>query len=237
LIKAVLIDLDDTIYDHRGATLAGLEAVRAHRPGLRRKTGQELLAAYLRLLEELHPRVLSGDLADDEARRARMRGIFALAGEAPDAAAVEEAIGVYRRVYQASRRPVAGAAALLDALQARALPVVVVTNSVVEEQREKLRHCRFEWLAAAMVVSEDVGVRKPDPGIFAVALARAGCAAAEAAMLGDSWPNDVVGARAAGVGRVVWLNRAGVACPAPGWATEVQSLLPTEALLAALGVG
>ena len=55
-------------------------------------------------------------------------------------------------------------------------------------------------LAAAIdgvVTSAVAGARKPDPAIFAPALALAGCAAAEALHVGDS-DEDVAGAHAAG---------------------------------------
>ena len=43
-----------------------------------------------------------------------------------------------------------------------------------------------------------------------------------AVMVGDSWPNDIVGAGL----RAVWLNRYGAACPDPALAVEVTSLEP-----------
>jgi putative hydrolase of the HAD superfamily len=57
-----------------------------------------------------------------------------------------------------------------------------------------------------LVVSEEAGASKPDPRIFEIALARAGCAAEEAVMVGDSWTNDILGARAAGI-RAIWFDR------------------------------
>lgn len=52
---------------------------------------------------------------------------------------------------------------------------------------------------AAVVDSAVVGVAKPDPRIFDIALARAGVSAACAIHVGDSVRADVEGARAAGV--------------------------------------
>jgi putative hydrolase of the HAD superfamily len=49
-----------------------------------------------------------------------------------------------------------------------------------------------------VVTSAAVGARKPDPAIFAAALAVAGCEAAAAIHVGDS-DEDVEGARAAGI--------------------------------------
>jgi FMN phosphatase YigB (HAD superfamily) len=59
------------------------------------------------------------------------------------------------------------------------------------------------------VFSQDVGVEKPDPAIFAVACSQAGCAPAELVHVGDSLATDVAGANAAGAVSV-WLNRHGV---------------------------
>ena len=87
-----------------------------------------------------------------------------------------------------------------------------------------------------LVVSEEVGISKPDPRIFVVALERAGVEAPEAVMVGDSWANDVEGARAAGI-RPVWFNRDGQTPPDPS-VEVIESLEPTEAVLRTiLGTG
>jgi putative hydrolase of the HAD superfamily len=234
--RAVLLDLDDTLFDHHHSAASAIEALRQRRPRWKRHTAEALLAEHRRLLEETHVRVLAGALTGAEARRVRMRGLFAFAGEDVEDAGLEEAVELNRQAYQAARRPVPGALALLRALRARGVPAVVVTNNLTAEQREKLRVCGLDGLVDALVVSEEVGVQKPDPRIFELALARAGCGPAEAAMLGDAWAVDVEGARAAGIGTIVWLNRAGLPCPEPAWVREVRSLEPTPELLERLGV-
>jgi putative hydrolase of the HAD superfamily len=57
-----------------------------------------------------------------------------------------------------------------------------------------------------MVISAEVGVRKPDPGIFRMALRRAGVRPEEAIHVGDLLEEDVEGARRAGV-RPVLIDR------------------------------
>lgn len=52
---------------------------------------------------------------------------------------------------------------------------------------------------AFVVDSGAVGIEKPDPRIFDLALGLAGVAAAEALYVGDLYPVDVVGARGAGI--------------------------------------
>ena len=57
-----------------------------------------------------------------------------------------------------------------------------------------------------IVISAEVGVRKPDPGIFRMALDRAGVRPEEAIHVGDLLEEDVEGARRAGV-RAVLIDR------------------------------
>lgn len=59
-------------------------------------------------------------------------------------------------------------------------------------------------LLSAIVDSTVVGVSKPDPGIFALAVARLGVRPADALFVGDSLEQDIVPARAAGL-RTAWL--------------------------------
>ena len=82
----------------------------------------------------------------------------------------------------------------------------VVTNGTVEQQERKLRHTGLDREVAGWVVSEGVGLRKPDPAIFRVAAAQAGQSLDRAVMIGDSAEADVGGARGAGVASV-WLHR------------------------------
>ena len=65
---------------------------------------------------------------------------------------------------------------------------------------------RFDfWLAA-----DQTGVRKPDPRVFRMAAAAAGCRPRELVHVGDEPDSDLVGAVRAGV-RSVWINRSGAA--------------------------
>jgi putative hydrolase of the HAD superfamily len=69
-----------------------------------------------------------------------------------------------------------------------------------------MRHCGLDAYVNALIVSEEAGVSKPDPAIFAIALERLGVVASDAVMIGDSWAADVEGAIGAGV-RAIWFNR------------------------------
>ena len=209
----MLLDLDDTLFDHQHCAREALLGVRGLHDGLGGIDAQTLEAAHATILEELHLDVLAGRVALDAARVERFRRLYRSAGIDADADLAVRTAAAYRDGYIKARKPVDGAARFLAAVRERAA-VVIVSNNLLHEQREKLRGCGLDRYVDVLVVSEEVGVSKPAPRIFEVALERAAVAAGEAVMVGDSWPNDVEGARAAGI-RAIWFNRDGRSAPDP----------------------
>lgn len=204
MVRTVLFDLDDTLFDHAGCARDALAAVQGCDASLRAMPFEALQRTHATFLEELHTDVMFGRVPLEDARRERFRRLLAACGaDAGDDLAARLA-ATYRDAYRDARRAVAGAAALLAAVRPRAR-IGIVSNNLLAEQQEKLRTCALDRFVDALVVSEEVGVSKPDPAIFRVALERLDCAPAEAVMIGDSWSADIVGARSAGM-HAVWFN-------------------------------
>jgi HAD superfamily hydrolase (TIGR01549 family) len=224
MLRAVLFDLDDTLIDHRHAAHAAMTGVRGRFPAFRAVPIEALAAEHHRILELLHSEVALGVRAVADARVERYRRLFAFVGdEGRHAPAAAE---LHRRLYQANRCRVDGALEVLTLLR-RSVRIAVVTNNTVAEQTEKLATFGLASLVDALVTSEEIGAAKPDGRIFAAALARVDCVAADAVMVGDSWRHDVEGARAAGIA-AVWLNREGAAVVQDPSVAELRSLLPAE---------
>jgi putative hydrolase of the HAD superfamily len=85
--------------------------------------------------------------------------------------------------------------------------LALVTNGVPDLQREKIQATNLERFFESLVLSGDVGVGKPDPRIFSVALEGLSASPEEAVMVGDSLHRDIAGARGVGM-RGIWVNRA-----------------------------
>jgi HAD superfamily hydrolase (TIGR01549 family) len=227
VIRAVLLDLDDTLFDHRHGARQALAAVQASHQALALVDPVDLEHRHAQILEVLHLRVLAREIGLDEARHERFRRLLESAGVAGDDALVQQAAATYRERYMQSWREVQGATALLRALKARAR-VGVVSNNLAREQYDKLRACGFDAHLDAVVISEEAGVSKPDPAIFRIALQRIGVEAEHTVMIGDAWRADVAGARAAGL-RAIWFNRSGKPRPEP-WpdVDEIRALDPAS---------
>ena len=81
------------------------------------------------------------------------------------------------------------------------LPCGLISNGNSYPER-----CGLEDAFSFVVFSQDVGIEKPAPAIFEVALEKLGCPAEALVHVGDSLGSDVAGANAVGAVSV-WLNR------------------------------
>jgi putative hydrolase of the HAD superfamily len=124
--------------------------------------------------------------------------------------------------FPASSIARAGLHETLAALHAQGIRLGVITNGAVGRQQPKIATLQIQPYLSTVVISEAVQVKKPDPRIFALALAAVGCTASQAWFVGDHPVNDVLGAAAAGC-RSIWLR--GVhpwppSDPVPSWQIE-----------------
>lgn len=229
-LKAVLFDLDDTLYDHQFGSRAALMALYEGYPCFQSIEFAELERQHSILLEHYHAYLLRGEMTLDQVRFARFRDLFARHNGSADSALVVEAQALYRETYYSAEQVVPGGITLLKRLRSAGLKIGVVTNNSLAEQTGKIQRCGLDHLIDALVVPEVVGVPKPDPRIFAAALDQLGCAADEAVMIGDSWTADIEGAQAAGI-RAIWLNRYGRVCPDRALAVEIETLAAVLLLL------
>ena len=169
-------------------------------------------------------------------RRDVWRGALAAVGVSDDvlAAELDAMYGAARRAHQ----PVdPEAERVLDDL-ARDHRLALVTNGAPDVQREKLAGTTLARHFAAIVISAELGIAKPDPRIFEHALRAVGAEHEGSVMIGDSLSRDVAGARGAGL-RSIWIDR-GDTTPKPEDAvpdTRVTALSQIRSCLAALGPG
>ena len=90
---------------------------------------------------------------------------------------------------------------VLKELHAMGLPMGIISNGRTLKQAEKLvRLGVLPYLRRdAILISEQIGIAKPNPGIFLRACGLLGCPPAQAMMVGDSLEADIRPARALGM--------------------------------------
>ncbi|MFC4637483.1 HAD family hydrolase [Deinococcus hohokamensis] len=210
-LRAVILDLDDTLFDDGACTRAGLAAVAAGH-GISHWAPEELFARHAQHIRDIDPLLFRGEVSAHGARVLRFtRQLTDLGAPQPDG---EAATLTYRAAYRGAWTLLDGAPDFLRELRARGLRTAILTNYVREVQREKLSHFGLDQWVDAVLCIEDVPAPKPDPRAYQAACAALAVPPPEAVMVGDSWTNDVEGARAAGL-RAIWLHRGGQRAPDP----------------------
>ena len=225
-MRLILFDLDDTLFDHQYCSRAGLVAVQKACAGRIEKSVDELEAAYRKLLEHWHKKVLDGSMSIEESRIERFRVLLSREHTVATDGEAQAAARCYRDAYDAAYRPVPGAIEILQRVKA-ACPIGIVTNHIRSEQVKKIAAIGVEPFIDELVVSDEVGVAKPAAQVFQTALSRLGGTPDQAVMIGDSWSSDILGATGLGI-RAIWLNRYHRPCPDARLATELRSLEPVD---------
>lgn len=127
--------------------------------------------------------------------------------------------------------PLAGAKELLDSLHGK-VKMGIVTNGFTSLQKIRLEHTGFSDYFSALIISEQVGIAKPDKGIFEYALSvMSQPEKHEVLMVGDNPYSDVLGGLNAGLD-TCWLNINGTDKPdniTPHY--QVSSLVELQTLL------
>lgn len=120
----------------------------------------------------------------------------------------EEADQFHQKYYEKAInyvRPYPGLYTLLQFLKEQQVTIGVITNGKHKVQWAKYKKLKlYRYIEREhFLVSEDVGIEKPDRRIFDLALGRT--KAGEALFVGDTWEHDIIGALKAGW-QAIYLN-------------------------------
>ncbi|WP_432055580.1 HAD family hydrolase [Streptomyces sp. bgisy022] len=204
-IRAVVWDVDDTLFDY---TTADREGMRVHlaAEGLLAGYGsaEEALVRWREITEAQWARFAAGEVDFVTQRRDRTR-VFLERDLTDDEA--DAWFQRYVRHYESAWSLFPDVLPVLDALAASHRHAVL-SNSSLHVQDRKLRvlgvHDRFE----AVLCAAELGVSKPEPGAFLAACDALGLPPGQVAYVGDHPEIDGRGAADAGL-LSVWIDRSG----------------------------
>ncbi|MBH1933948.1 HAD family hydrolase [Streptomyces sp. AV19] len=204
-LRAVLWDVDDTLFDYTGSDRTGV-ARHLEAEGLlaRYGTAERAFSLWRAVMEAQFARFLAGEIDFQEHRRERVR-VF-LGARIADAEADAWFVG-YVRHYEAAWALFPDAGPALEVL-GRSFRQAVLSNAGTDHQRRKLGLLGVRGHFEDVLGADRLGRAKPDPGAFLDACAALGLRPEEVVYVGDQLETDAVAARAAGL-HGVWLDRTG----------------------------
>lgn len=105
---------------------------------------------------------------------------------------------------------------LLDYLTQRGYNLYILSNGFIEVQHKKLQSAGIEDYFERMVLSDEIGINKPDRRLFDYALEVTHSQAADTLMIGDNYDADILGAMQAGWGQIYFdRNHRGITAQEP----------------------
>jgi len=194
-MRAILLDLDDTLLDDRDATAKGFVAfLSAHRHKCAYVDEDEALGVWRDAARRHWVRYERGELSFQEQRRWRVRDFL---GNPLSDADADAAFLVYQQVYEASWQLLPDVSEFLA--RTYALPKVIITNGDRETQLRKVEATGLRAHIQGVITPADCGHWKPSVGIFRAAIELLNVRPEQCLMIGDDPVRDVEPAAALGM--------------------------------------
>jgi HAD superfamily hydrolase (TIGR01549 family) len=130
------------------------------------------------------------------------QGMLFKLGLHPEREVVDHIHDLYIRSFKVDLVP--SAVDVLESLNKK-YTLAVISNAMSDAPRRAIKRTGLERYLKAVVISRDLGIRKPDREIFRFTLNNLGMEGHEVAHVGDSLGDDVQGAKNAGM-RAIWIE-------------------------------
>ena len=217
-VEAVLFDVDDTLFDRRGAQDLVLDIiVKEHAALFDGLDMEEVRRTFAESDEITSKEYDEGTL--QEGFRVRRSKLF-LEMLQLDVSSWEDIATLYVKRLPTVDAPVPGVRRVIEEL-AKGFKLGVVSNGFPDVQYGKLDSLRIRDRFGCIVLSEEVGLNKPDPGIFKHAASLLNVQPSVCLYVGDLFDMDIVGAKGAGM-LACWFNPSGAPRPTDAIAPDLE---------------
>lgn len=203
-VRAVIFDLDDTLFDHSGSVRTALANWLPQVPAT---DLPQLTRAWFDLEHVHYESWRAGHISFDEQRRRRVRDFWPHLGHqlAPDDD-LDALFASYLIHYKDAWQAFDDARPALVELNRLGYLTAVLTNGATAQQNAKVDRTGLRAQLTAVITSEELGVAKPDPRSYLSTCEHLGVEPSRALHVGDRYDLDVLSARAAGL-QAVHLDR------------------------------
>ena len=195
----LIFDLDNTIFNY---DLAENQALDLTLESFGVTAGDALKQSYREINEKHWKRLERGEISSEDLRVVRFEEFGRTHGLEWDPETVS---GIYLKNLGLGGFLIEGAEKLLKELKPL-YRLASVTNGISDVQRARLEHSVLKGFFDPLIISDEVGISKPDPGIFEILFHKAGISdKSTVLMIGDSLSSDIAGAAAFGIDSC-WYN-------------------------------
>ncbi|MDH3699516.1 MAG: YjjG family noncanonical pyrimidine nucleotidase [Flavobacteriaceae bacterium] len=195
-ITDIFFDLDHTLWDfERNSRLTFKKIFRAHKVGVML---EEFLHLYIPLNLAYWKMYRENRISKPDLRYQRLRKVFDSLNYDIEDELINTLSEEYITYLSSFNHLISNTTEVLEYLYP-GYNLHIITNGFQEIQHKKLKNARIDHYFDIIVNSEMAGVKKPNPGIFRLALEEAKVGPEKALMIGDNLEADILGAQAVGI--------------------------------------
>lgn len=203
MIRNVLFDLDDTLFDFHKAEKIALTKTLVHF-GI--DPTEETLALYSTINAAHWKRLELGEISREEVKVGRYRELFKTIGVECDPV---KATAYYESMLAIGHYFMPGAPELLEELY-RKYRLYIVSNGTAKVQEGRIGSSGIAKYMDGIFISQILGANKPDKQFFDICFAEIpDFSLSETVIIGDSLSSDIKGGINAGI-TTVWFNPKGI---------------------------
>lgn len=192
-IKAILLDLDDTLYDYQVCNEAAKKSLFAF---LKRRLGLPL-SHITNAFDGARKRVHT-DLSGTGASHSRFLYIQKTVehlSSKTDISVVLEAYEIFWNTFLSRMKLFPGVKDFLKKMHSQSIRIAIVTDLTAHIQFRKLKKLTIDSLIDFVISSEEAGREKPETPIFKLALEKLGMKSQDVCMIGDHPEKDMKGSQ------------------------------------------
>ena len=203
MIRNVLFDLDDTLFDFHKAEKIALTKTLVHF-GI--DPTEETLALYSAINAAHWKRLELGEISREEVKVGRYRELFKTIGVECDPV---KATAYYESMLAIGHYFMPGAPELLEELYGK-YRLYIVSNGTAKVQEGRIGSSGIKKYMDGIFISQLLGANKPDKQFFDICFAEIpDFSLSETVIIGDSLSSDIKGGINAGI-ITVWFNPKGI---------------------------
>lgn len=203
MIKAIIFDLDGTLYDYENCNKKALEVLYQRASNLLKIPPEIFKEAYN--IGRKRTKLLLSDCASVHSRFLYCQHALEYLHVNP----IEHSIELeecYWSTFINSMRLFDGVFDLFENLHKNNIKIAICTDLTAKIQYSKIVHLGIEKYIDCIVTSEEVGIEKPDYKIFNLVLKKLNVNPNEVIMVGDDFKKDILGAEGCNIRGFLFTN-------------------------------
>ena len=199
MIKAVIIDIDNTLLDFDKSSFHAIEL--AHKMQ-NLQFDNTILSEFLKTTEKFWAKIEKGEITRETLYKERWKEIYTNLNINADGPKTE---ALYRKLLYECAFEIEGAREILEYLSKKYV-VCVASNAPYNQQVARLKKIGFDKYISHVFISEEIGADKPNTKFFDVCFSRLNTILPnEAVIIGDSLSADIIGGKNYGL-KTCWFD-------------------------------